>query len=793
MTWPFENNTNGIVKNLAKRNLKSEKRRNIMVIISVVLAAFLISLSGLVGVSLMQTEKKKVIDTYEATYVQVDEAHIEELKQVPEFARVGEYYMYGEEVSTQGFNGFFAYADKETLYMARSQMKLADGDLPIEKNEIVVSKEWLSKFFPDCHIGDSVTLDTESFSGEYTISGILDTTGQEKQNMYSFLISKEMLEQCKKYEPDGFFAYVHLKNVDQLDGELIKSYVQKIKEELQIPGVGFQDAYFRYIDGEISMENVLLLMAFAGIVLVGGCVVIQSIFRISIIDKIKSYGQLRTIGATKKQIMRIVKKEGHSLGWKGMSIGILLGLGVTLLLFPRGFSLLGYLFVIGCTVLICWTMICLSIRKPVKLAANISPVEAVRFTSPQKKIKNRTKRKKISPCSLGMLNFRRDWKKTVSIMFSLSLGGILLLAVSSLLILQSPEKLARQYFKNGDYKIYMDSDKEHIDLLKQGNPLNEELKQEILDIDGVEGILVTRKSAGFEATSHEITTRGVCDMITKKNRKLVAQTVVEGSMPDNNGILLPYDYRGFDGKEKLGETIELSLGEKTIPVTISGFYDLEKTIFASGHGPIGVDGPMMFLPEKLLQKLIPDVTNFDYSWDIVCNPDKSEKVGKALENLVVSHTDIGLDTFEDRVDSFGYMNVAYGIMQVISWFIFLFGVINLINTTLSNQYSRRQENSVLRSVGLAPKQLAQMAVWEGMGYVVSSILLMLAIGLPITLLVWRKFSISSYAGRILPYEFPWLQMGVYVVVLVTVEFILSVWTIRRQKKQSLIEQMRAIE
>ncbi|WP_278884138.1 ABC transporter permease [[Ruminococcus] torques] len=794
MTWPFENNTNGIVKNLAKRNLKSEKRRNIMVIISVVLAAFLISLSGLVGVSLMQTEKKKVIDTYEATYVQVDESHIEELKQVPEFARVGEYYMYGKESSTQGFNGFFAYADKETLYMARSQMKLADGDLPIEKNEIVVSKEWLSKFFPDCHIGDSVTLDTESFSGEYTISGILDTTGQEKQNMYSFLISKEMLEQCKKYEPDGFFAYVHLKNVDQLDGELIKSYVQKIKEELQIPGVGFQDAYFRYIDGDISMENVLLLMAFAGIVLVGGCVVIQSIFRISIIDKIKSYGQLRTIGATKKQIMRIVKKEGHSLGWKGMSIGILLGLGVTLLLFPRGFSLLGYLLVIGCTVLICWTMICLSIRKPVKLAANISPVEAVRFTSPQKKIKNRTKRKKISPCSLGMLNFRRDWKKTVSIMFSLSLGGILLLAVSSLLILQSPEKLARQYFKNGDYKIYMDSDKEHINLLKQGNPLNEELKQEILDIDGVEEILVTRKSAGFGATSHEITARGVCDMITKENRELLTQAVVEGSMPDNNGILLPYNYRGFDGKEKLGETIELSLGEKTIPVTISGYFDAKQIIaFASGHGSIGVDGPMMFLPEELFQELIPDVTNFDYSWDIVCNPDKSEKVGKALENLVVSHTDIGLDTFEDRVDSFGYMNVVYGIMQVISWFIFLFGVINLINTTLSNQYSRRQENSVLCSVGLAPKQLTQMAVWEGMGYVVSSILLMLAIGLPITLLVWRKFSISSYAGRILPYEFPWLQMGVYVVVLVTVEFILSVWTIRRQKKQSLIEQMRAME
>ena len=36
------------------------------------------------------------------------------------------------------------------------------------------------------------------------------------------------------------------------------------------------------------------------------------------------------------------------------------------------------------------------------------------------------------------------------------------------------------------------------------------------------------------------------------------------------------NYRDFDGKEKVGETIELSLGEKTIPVTISGFFDGKK-------------------------------------------------------------------------------------------------------------------------------------------------------------------------------------------------------------------------
>ena len=790
MTWPFENDTSAITKKLAKKSLQSEKRRNLMVVIAVALAAFLICFTGIVSTSLTQMQRNQVLDTYEAVWRGVEENDIENLKGVPEFERVGGYYLLGEELSEQGYHASYVYCDAQMMEIAKAQMELLEGRVPEKANEVVVSEYFLSTYGNNAKIGDTVTLDTESFHGDYVVTGIMDSVNEKEANTCAIILSNAALTEWDGFDPAGYRAYAHFKSSDQLGEELMTSYCREIAEEYQLPMPKMNSKYFAYASKSFDFA---LMAGVIAIVLIGGYIVIQSIFRISIIDKIKSYGQLRTVGATKKQIMRIVKKEGHSLGWKGMSIGILLGLGVTLLLFPKGFSFSGYLIVMGCTVLICWIMICLSIRKPVKLAANISPVEAVRFTSLQKKIKNREKRKKISPCFLGMLNFGRDWKKTVSIVFSLSLGGILLLAVSSLLILQSPEKMARQHFKNGDYKIYIDSDQEHIDLLKQGNPLNEELKQEVLGIDGVEDILVTRKSASYGATFGGITARGTCDMITNENKELLAQAVVEGSMPGDNSILLKDDYRDFDGKEKLGETIELSLGEKTIPVTISGFFDGQKTDFASGHGPIGVDGPMMFLSEELFQELIPDVTNFDYSWDIVCDPEKSEKVEKDLKNLVVSHTDIGLDTFEDKVDSYGYMDVAYGVMQVISWFIFLFGVINLINTTLSNQYSRRQENSVLRSIGLAPKQLAQMTVWEGMGYVVSSILLMLAIGLPITLLVWRKFSISAYAGRILPYEFPWLQMGVYVVVLVTVELILSVWTIRRQKKQSLIEQMRAME
>ena len=54
MTWPFENDTDAIVKKLAKRSLASEKRRNLMVVTAVALAAFLISFAAILSVSVAQ-------------------------------------------------------------------------------------------------------------------------------------------------------------------------------------------------------------------------------------------------------------------------------------------------------------------------------------------------------------------------------------------------------------------------------------------------------------------------------------------------------------------------------------------------------------------------------------------------------------------------------------------------------------------------------------------------------------------------------------------------------------------
>ena len=65
MTWPFENDTSVITKKLAKKSLQSEKRRNLMVVIAVALAAFLICFTGIVSTSLTQMQRNQVVDTYQ--------------------------------------------------------------------------------------------------------------------------------------------------------------------------------------------------------------------------------------------------------------------------------------------------------------------------------------------------------------------------------------------------------------------------------------------------------------------------------------------------------------------------------------------------------------------------------------------------------------------------------------------------------------------------------------------------------------------------------------------------------
>ena len=217
MIWPFENDTDAIVKKLAKKSLASEKRRNLMVVAAVALAAFLICFAAVIPVSIAQIQRNQVADTYEAVFTGVDASDTAALKKRPEFARVGEYYLLGEEHSRQGYNVSYVYCGSEMMYIARSQMELIKGRLPELANEVAVSEYFLSNFGSSAKIGETVRLDTGSFHGDYTVTGILSIAGEKEGNICAIAISKAALTQWAGYDPAGYRAYVHFKNDRKFD------------------------------------------------------------------------------------------------------------------------------------------------------------------------------------------------------------------------------------------------------------------------------------------------------------------------------------------------------------------------------------------------------------------------------------------------------------------------------------------------------------------------------------------------------------------------------------------------
>ena len=792
MTWPFENDTSAITKKLAKKSLQSEKRRNLMVVIAVALAAFLICFTGIVSTSLTQMQRNQVVDTYEAVWLGVEENDIETLKGLPEFERVGGYYMLGEELSEQGYHASYVYCDAQMMEITKAQMELLEGRVPEKANEVVVSEYFLSTYGNNAKIGDTVTLDTESFHGDYVVTGIMNSVNEKEANTCAIILSKAALTEWNGFDPAGYRAYAHFKNSDQLGEELMTSYCREIAEEYQLPMPKMNSKYFAYASKSFDFA---LMAGVIALVLIGGYIVIQSIFRISINDKIQSYGQLRTIGATPKQIKRIVKNEGRKLGSIGILIGTVLGVCGGFLLFSKGFNAVSYVATVILTLISSWIMVSVSIRKPVKIAAGISPIEAVHFTPAQKDIRSRKKNIKLNPVSMGIANFRRDRKKTISIVASLSIGGILLMVVSSIVLVRSPEQIARLYFPDSDYKIYLQDLSE--EMLVKGNPLNEELKQEVLSIDGVTDIIVARQSLYASIKTDVNQNSGICDTLTGQNYAMIEAALTAGTMPtDSHSIVIHDKIVAHFEDMGVGSTVEFSSvdGKKSIPVTISGVFSTSKMPVIYGHGRAHTDGSVFFAPKDLFRELHPEITTFDYSWSIVSDPKKDETVKAELKNIVAEHSNLALDEIDTAIAAEKSQNsVAFGSMQVLSWLVFLFGVINLINTTLSNQMSRKQENSVLRSIGLTQKQLCKMNICEGLCYAFFATLAILIVGLPISVVVSREMGSATLHGKVVPYQFPVLEMGLFILVLFGMELILSVWTIRRQKKQSLIEQMRAME
>jgi len=180
---------------------------------------------------------------------------------------------------------------------------------------------------------------------------------------------------------------------------------------------------------------ILLLIIFTGYL------IIYNVFQISVTNDIRFYGLLKTIGTTGRQIKRIIRQQALLLSLVGIPIGLFLGFVIGNKLTPTIMAQLNYknTFVsfnpwifISAAVFSLLTVF-LSCARPGRIAARVSPVEAVRYTEggqqSGKKSGKRVVRAGTGGASLPKMawaNLGRNRSKTIVTIISLTLAVVLM-------------------------------------------------------------------------------------------------------------------------------------------------------------------------------------------------------------------------------------------------------------------------------------------------------------------------------------------------------------------------------
>lgn len=185
----------------------------------------------------------------------------------------------------------------------------------------------------------------------------------------------------------------------------------------------------------IDPATVLTIAAVLLLIIFTGYLIIYNVFQISVANDIRFYGLLKTIGTTPRQLMQMIRQQAIILSLLGIPLGLvggwLAGAALTPIIIAQLDGIVNtvsarpLIFVVSA--LFALFTVLISCRRPGKMAAKVSPVEAVRYTEGiNVKRKTRKSTGTVSLLSMAKANLGRSRGKTWITVISLSLAVVLL-------------------------------------------------------------------------------------------------------------------------------------------------------------------------------------------------------------------------------------------------------------------------------------------------------------------------------------------------------------------------------
>ena len=836
----LKNNNQEVIKHLAKKNLKSNGRRSVSMILAVLLSSFLLFSVFTVGATYLKMQRLQNIRLngaeFDAIMYGISDEQKTLLEENPDVASYGIVMVSGgvketEVDKTPGVG--LVYADE--IYwndMMAPVRKFVKGHYPMEENEIMVTEDALKKCgFPDKKIGDEITfvyeINEKREEETFRISGVWDGYGDTDV----FYISKAF---CDKQELDRvYYGRCHI--------SFQKKWMSDKEQQVFIDSMNLAKSQRLFYVHEYGNATEIFL-GLAGIVLVtclSAYLLIYNIMYLSVAGNIRYYGLLQTIGMTGRQIQQLMQRQLFWIGGIGMTGGILFGTGVSVFLIPvvvkslfqgKEMGTVQVTFhpiIILLTVLLTGVTVWNAGRKPTKIAVESSPIEALGYRSVSGIRKGHKTRRGKLVFRMALEQLTRNKKKTVITMLSLAASLSVFLCLITLLHTQSAREYNYNYMGldmivNNDTISNMvllteEEGEEQIQNVHQ--ILNEELLRRIEQTEGVEAVLPAVTVPTIVPWESE-----VMDIWMREFYETWMDIPYEDDIeeykehPENFGSSLvgitETDFRALNTEMEHPVDEDAFLSGETCILYRNGLFGLKenelrgKQIQCAEYlhaenartfkiaGMTDVNDYVAFLGVPPTMIVIDQVVKEFTEEPIVFKAGirYTEEYDQETENTVLSimkecpdETDFSwsskIKTAENVKAAQGnMMEVGIGIVLILG----IIGVMNYINTSVGNMQSRQKEISIMESVGMTERQVKKMLMWEGVFYTVGVLLLTLTAGVGITYAIYQTM---NYMGA--EFWFPVLPFVGATAVLFVICIAVPVMAYRKmEKNRSLIERIR---
>lgn len=556
-----------LMKKLALKNLKLNRKRTIVTIVGIILATALLSaLVTLVSsfqYSVIEYQKQKGGD-FHVKFSNVKMSELSEFKNnrniESTFETMGMGFAKLDGCKNEDKPYAYVMATDEAGF-ERGCFKLIEGRMAKNEDEIVIPRHLKTNGRIDIKVGDEITLDvgkrydsntesvisencayeheaetlTDNVTKHYKVVGIMERPGYGMEDYsaagYTFVTYSDELaaiDNGSKSEADttltvySRYTQKALRNKDAVTADIIgvdeklfakanNSSVEMTAEESDRFLKEMENAkYDIYINGFlISYECVFpidgtfkalftVAAVVALIIILTSVYCIKNSFNISITEKIRQYGMLASVGATRRQIKSSVKTEAAMLGVVGIPVGTMSGILASLILVKVVNALsAGWLnFALSfhtslpaliLAVILSIATIYFSATGSARRAAKVTPLEAIRNT---KEIKIKSAKLKTPAiigriCGIGGVisykNIKRNKKKYRTTVTSIVICSVTFIVISYFMSMAF--SVVGMSYASVDYNIGINmSCKKDLDI--------EKLSELLSGIEGAEDYLV---------------------------------------------------------------------------------------------------------------------------------------------------------------------------------------------------------------------------------------------------------------------------------------------------------------